>query len=226
MSERENNHVPELSIKEQSEALRDLLYEEEGSAEMFKEVIALIVSIKNINNRQTLIDYATTHLNEWPDEVRMCEKDTQPSWKDIFLNEGKLSFLAPLFRSLNLRYNNLGPEGATALANSENLKNLTILDLWYNNLGLEGATALANSENLKNLTSLNLSSNNLGLEGATALIGLKVHKRRLFLRGVKGLHQVFFCLGKWWRLGRWNEGVFVCFVLKGHCEYLSLSSHG
>jgi len=199
MSERENNHVPELSIKEQSEALRDLLYEEEGSAEMFKEVIALIVSIKNINNRQTLIDYATTHLNEWPDEVRMCTKDTQPSWKDIFLNEGKLSFLAPLFRSLVLRDNYLGPEGATALANSENLKNLT---------------------------SLNLSSNNLGLEGATALIGLKVHKRRLFLRGVKGLHQVFFCLGKWWRLGRWNEGVFVCFVLKGHCEYLSLSSHG
>ena len=199
MSERENNHVPELSIKEQSEALRDLLYEEEGSAEMFKEVIALIVSIKNKNDRQTLIDYATTHLNEWPDEVRMYPKDTQSSWKDIFLNEGKLSFLAPLFRSLNLRYNNLGPEGATALANSENLKNLT---------------------------SLNLSSNNLGLEGATALIGLKVHKRRLFLRGVKGLHQVFFCLGKWWRLGRWNEGVFVCFVLKGHCEYLSLSSHG
>ena len=199
MSERENNHVPELSINEQSEALRDLLYEEEGSAEMFKEVIALIVSIKNKNDRQTLIDYATTHLNEWPDEVRMCTKDTQPSWKDIFLNEGKLSFLAPLFRSLVLRDNYLGPAGATALANSENLKNLT---------------------------SLNLSSNNLGLEGATALIGLKVHKRRLFLRGVKGLHQVFFCLGKWWRLGRWNEGVFVCFVLKGHCEYLSLSSHG
>ena len=121
MSERENNHVPELSIKEQSEALRDLLYEEEGSAEMFKEVIALIVSIKNKNDRQTLIDYATTHLNEWPDEVRMCTKDTQPSWKDIFLNEGKLSFLAPLFRSLVLRDNYLGPEGATALARSRHL---------------------------------------------------------------------------------------------------------
>ena len=148
MSERENNHVPELSINEQSEALRDLLYEEEGSAEMFKEVIALIVSIKNKNDRQTLIDYATTHLNEWPDEVRMCEKDTQPSWKDIFLNEGKLSFLAPLFRSLNLRYNNLGPEGATALANSENLKNLTSLNLGDNYLGPEGATALARSPHL------------------------------------------------------------------------------
>ena len=169
MSERENNHVPELSIKEQSEALRDLLYEEEGSAEMFKEVIALIVSIKNKNDRQTLIDYATTHLNEWPDEVRMCEKDTQPSWKDIFLNEGKLSFLAPIFRSLVLRDNYLGPAGATALANSENLKNLTSLDLSENNIGPEGATALANSENLKNLTSLNLRHNNLGPEGATAL---------------------------------------------------------
>ena len=44
---------------------------------------------------------------------------------------------------MNLGYNGIGVEGATALANSTNLKNLTSLDLRVNDIGVEGTTAIA-----------------------------------------------------------------------------------
>ena len=79
-------------------------------------------------------------------------------------------------QTLNLDYNKIGADNATALA--EGLKsctNLQTLDLGYNNIGSDGATALA--EGLKsctNLQTLHLRSNNIGSNGATALAeGLK-----------------------------------------------------
>ncbi|WP_458694884.1 TomO hydrophobic C-terminal domain-containing protein, partial [Wolbachia endosymbiont of Laodelphax striatellus] len=69
--------------------------------------------------------------------------------------------------SLTLSINNIGEEGAKALANG-NLTNLTSLRLYKSNIGEEGAKALANG-NLTNLTSLTLSINNIGDEGAKAL---------------------------------------------------------
>ena len=45
------------------------------------------------------------------------------------------------------------------LARSLYMQNITGLDLGENNIGMEGVQALANSENLGNLTELNLKGN-------------------------------------------------------------------
>ena len=71
--------------------------------------------------------------------------------------------------SLNLGGNDIGPEGAQAIANSAILQNLTSLDLGNNNIGREGAKAIANSATLQNLTSLNLGGNHIGPEEAKAI---------------------------------------------------------
>ncbi|MEO0434332.1 MAG: hypothetical protein AAF151_21820, partial [Cyanobacteria bacterium J06656_5] len=67
--------------------------------------------------------------------------------------------------SLNLRSNQVGAEGAQAIA--QHLSQLTSLDLWNNQVGDEGAQAIA--QHLSQLTSLNLSDNQVGDEGAQAI---------------------------------------------------------
>jgi hypothetical protein len=73
--------------------------------------------------------------------------------------------------TLILRSNRLGPEGARALAHRDSpFKHVMTLDLSHNNLGPEGARALAHPDSpLKHVTTLHLSFNNLGPEGARAL---------------------------------------------------------
>ena len=87
-----------------------------------------------------------------------------------------LSQILPLLsllniKELNLGYNDLGPNGSTALA--EALKTNTSLariDLRSNQIGPEGATALAKAltENTS-ITELYLGDNNIENTGATAL---------------------------------------------------------
>ena len=79
-------------------------------------------------------------------------------------------------QSLNLRYGQIGSDGAAALA--EGLKsctNLQTLDLYSNNIGSDGATALAKClKSWTNLQSLNLRYGQIGSDGAAALAeGLK-----------------------------------------------------
>ncbi len=68
--------------------------------------------------------------------------------------------------SLNLRYNDIGAEGAAALAA---LTQLTSLNLGYNDIGAKGVAALAA---LTQLTSLDLGGNEIGDSGAAALAAL------------------------------------------------------
>ncbi len=76
---------------------------------------------------------------------------------------------APLLKSLphlthlDLEGNEIGYDGAKAIAS---LTNLTNLDLRYNQIGYDGAKAIAS---LTNLTKLNLSSNQIGADGAKAI---------------------------------------------------------
>ena len=72
---------------------------------------------------------------------------------------------------LHLGHNNIGDEGARAIAGATNLRNLTELHLELNNIRAEGARAIAGSTNLRNLTELNLRYNNIGPEGASAIAG-------------------------------------------------------
>ncbi|HYT94378.1 MAG TPA: TIGR02996 domain-containing protein [Gemmataceae bacterium] len=71
--------------------------------------------------------------------------------------------------ALNLRSADGGPEGAAALAASPYLARLTGLDLWENYIGDQGAAALAGSPQLTNLTELVLNENQIGPEGMTSL---------------------------------------------------------
>ncbi|KAK3278367.1 hypothetical protein CYMTET_13690 [Cymbomonas tetramitiformis] len=95
----------------------------------------------------------------------------------------KLLVFNTSLNTLNLKYNEIGPEGAKALAvaltpNEEGVFNtsLNTLDLKLNNIGPEGAKALAvaltpNAEGVFNtsLNTLNLCGNHIGDEGAKAL---------------------------------------------------------
>jgi Ran GTPase-activating protein (RanGAP) involved in mRNA processing and transport len=73
--------------------------------------------------------------------------------------------------SLNLEWNNIGDEGAKALADALGKDSrLTSLGLFGNSIGDEGAKALADALGKNSgLTSLYLGANNIGAEGAKAL---------------------------------------------------------
>jgi len=55
--------------------------------------------------------------------------------------------------------NQIGYEGAEALANAPHLSNLTTLNLGRNQIGANGIKALFNGSHLTNLTELNLEEN-------------------------------------------------------------------
>ena len=74
---------------------------------------------------------------------------------------------------LHLSHNNIGPDSANTLAGGiKDLTELNELDLSRNNIGPDGATALAGGlKDLTELNELNLSRNNIGSDGAIALAG-------------------------------------------------------
>ena len=76
-------------------------------------------------------------------------------------NIDKLLLLCSNVSHLDLSFNNIGDAEATAIANSEALRNLQSLNLQGNNIGAAGATAIANSQTLTSLQSLNLNYNNI-----------------------------------------------------------------
>jgi GTPase SAR1 family protein len=71
----------------------------------------------------------------------------------------------PALSSLDLRGNNIGDDGARAIA--DKLSALSSLDLSFNNIGDDGVRAIA--DRFSALSSLNLSSNNIGDDGARAI---------------------------------------------------------
>ena len=95
----------------------------------------------------------------------------------VFRRKVPVSILEELFSKEwpNLRYLGfqgcfMGPEGAKALAEAENLRNLNLagLELKCNSIGDEGAQALATSKHFQNLDHLGLSYNYISDEGAQA----------------------------------------------------------
>jgi hypothetical protein len=84
---------------------------------------------------------------------------------------GKLLAASPFqrLRRLSISGENLGDEGAIALAGSPAFASLVELRLWSCGIGTAGALALARSPHLGNLEELYLSGNDVGPEGAAAL---------------------------------------------------------
>src|SRR5262249_30515613 len=82
--------------------------------------------------------------------------------------EALASAALPGLRRLSLRYNEIGARGVKALAASSGLAGLVHLDLIGNSLTDAGVLALARSPHLKRLRTLNLS---LGRPGRAGVIG-------------------------------------------------------
>jgi Ran GTPase-activating protein (RanGAP) involved in mRNA processing and transport len=81
--------------------------------------------------------------------------------------------------ALDLARNNIGDDGAKALADALKVnKTITTLNLAWNKIGIEGAKALAEAlEKNKTITTFNLWGNNIGDDGAIALAdALKVNE--------------------------------------------------
>ena len=113
---------------------------------------------------------ALSRLGEVNFNTSQCDLSENGLTKDQFsqINNALLSKMTRL-KSLNLHDNNIGSEGASAIAQSEHMSKLTSLNLYNSNIGSEGASAIAQSEHMKQLTSLDLSGNNIGAEGASAI---------------------------------------------------------
>lgn len=107
------------------------------------------------------------------------------------------SMLARLI-SLNLWYNNLGPDGAKAIAESKTLTNLITLELGCNDIKDKGAKAIADSKTLINLISLGLTYNDLGPEGVQAVAESKtlVNLTGLYL-GINNIENIKYTPGRW-----------------------------
>jgi uncharacterized protein (TIGR02996 family) len=87
----------------------------------------------------------------------------------------------PQLRQLCLSYNQMGREGALALATHPVCEKVTHLDLAHNRLGDAGLAALASSPCLDQLRALNLRQNDIGSEGAARLARSRLLARLLHL---------------------------------------------
>lgn len=97
-----------------------------------------------------------------------------PTFKTRQVIKELTRFTSNKITTLNLFDNNIGPDGAIALAKSS-FPNLTTLYLSLNNIGFRGAMAISNA-NFPNLTQLYISGNDLGPDGAIAIAHAKFEK--------------------------------------------------
>ena len=112
--------------------------------------------------------HPVTHLAM--DECHLHDDHVRTLLKKIIHNRLKC------IEKIHFRGNNIGDEGAVALADGlKSCSNLQVLALSVNNIGAEGTVALADGlKSCSNLQDLDLSNNNIGDEGAVALAdGLK-----------------------------------------------------
>ncbi|MDD9335438.1 MAG: AAA family ATPase, partial [Rickettsiaceae bacterium] len=116
-----------------------------------------------VNDNKLYLEGQKVDINELISFLQKNKNITQLSLIRSNVNGEDIKILASSdlknLTTLNLGWNDIGHQGAEALAKSENLKNLTTLHLARNLIGNEGAEALAKSENLKNLTTLHLAWN-------------------------------------------------------------------
>jgi Ran GTPase-activating protein (RanGAP) involved in mRNA processing and transport len=105
-------------------------------------------------------EYTKSHLHSWPDDLKkypliVMNELESPNW-----------FIHKLATTLDLNWNEIGPEGTKALANSPSLQHLKVLKLYDNYIGDEGASALAKSTGFQSLEILELGDNRISDTGA------------------------------------------------------------
>ena len=125
------------------------------------DMTAIGYVISTTSHPVTVLDMGRCHLHD--DHIRTLLRN---------VSYNKLKFI----KNLDLQGNNIGSEGAVALADGlKSCNNLQTLNLNSNNIGAEGAIALADGlKSCNNLKTLVLADSNIGDEGAVALAdGLK-----------------------------------------------------
>ena len=120
-------------------------------------------------------DHVRTLLKKIIHNKLKCIEDMRFPYNNIG-TEGAVALAGGLkscsnLQDLNLCTNNIGGEGAVALAGGlKSCSNLQVLHLSTNNIGDEGTVALADGlKSCSNVQYLYLSANNIGAEGAVAL---------------------------------------------------------
>lgn len=169
-----NNESPE-SFREVSEKMRDVLFDE-PSKENLSNILSLISVTKALSpdSRKIAIQYAVDHLKSWPDDLRLCNSKTEPSWRGVFVN-GKDADLAVVFRALDLRRQNLYDQDKSLenIFKRDEIKNIVSLSLEDCLLDIRMVKDLMNlteSTKLSQLKKLNISHNNFKAKGVQMLI--------------------------------------------------------
>ena len=139
-------------------------YLTEASEQNWDGIVALLQSWP-VDSLQIALSYAKAHLESWPDEL----KKYPDLGLEELLSKPKAWSIHQIATTLDLTHNDIGDEGAKALAESETLSRLTTLNLGDNDIGEEGVKALAEPKTLSRLTTLHLSINDIGVEGAMAI---------------------------------------------------------
>ena len=113
---------------------------------------------------QTFLDYANTHLNTWPDHLRLA----QPHWRPRLKRGGEPGRWS-LVRTIVLNHKHLGSRELERLI-SPTLDHLTTLDLSHNLLDDVCAELIAEAPSFNNLTAVAIAHNIVGSKGFAALL--------------------------------------------------------
>lgn len=132
------------------------------------------------------VDYAETHLQSWPDELRRAPRRLSDALVEALKNPDIFAFprtpLWRLIRVLSLTRYRLGNNDAASLNQWGQLPALRSLDLSHNLIKHEGLASIVAHERLEALQHLKLRDNPLGDNGARSLDGAFPSLRSLDLR--------------------------------------------
>ena len=160
----QENIAPFYGAIRNSSYLTPIIVTEENARYIIKNIL-LFQSISLVN-----LSYSTTL--EFCQILKDQENVTKLSLRYLRLTTTQMEELIPYLiniKELDLSQNDIGAQGALAIANSSLMSNLASLNLSDNNIGVEGAVVIADSVHMCNLTSLNLNNNNIGVEGVIAI---------------------------------------------------------
>ena len=147
--------------------------------DLTERTIDAIINATHIRNLRRISLWGNRGIGDAA--ARIFSSHHMRSLRDVSLNSvgmsgtalarelGKLDFDAPL-ETLGLQSNEIGDEGAIAIANTPHLGSLSTCYLYSSKVGEKGVVALANSPNLKRISLLHLGNDPGSEEGRRALL--------------------------------------------------------
>ncbi len=144
--------------------LRRILEQSESEG-MWEELCAFLDAWPEAEGLHEVLTYADERLTYWSHD-----RFAPWEWKRTILTRPNPRLrLVRSFSADGIQLGGIGDEGATAIAGSPYLANVTELDLDHSAISVSGMVALTRSPYLTKLARLNLQRNPLGPEGIMAL---------------------------------------------------------